>query len=418
MTKLLKKLTFTACAVTLAASSYAEIISTVKVQDVHVKVEEKLKQYKPEDMLVVFDIDNTLTLPANAAVYMVNIKKYMDPFDKLMGDLSLTQRDMALGLAEQMEKGNLRLLETNAPKVIKALQEKKVPVIAFSSTLTGPLGDEKRLEVMRSNRLSAIGLDFGKAFAQQEVTFSEIPAYNNQYPVYYKGLLAANGEFRKETRQSVIVAFLKGMKMTPKVIVMVDSKKKNLEDVETALKIYDPSIWFMGVEYTAAAPLAIAQAEFSGFWKKIVEKVKSMKDNAVDQTQSMTDKAVTKAVDLKDQAVDKAVEIKDKTVEVVNKTVDKAVELKDQAVDKSIELKDKVLNTSSDKAEEMGDKAKDLKNEAADKASELKDKAADKAQDLKYQAADKGAEIKGKAVEMKEKAENKVSQMQENHDAS
>lgn len=355
MTKFLKTLAISACVAAVGLPVQAEIISTAKLQDVQTKVEQQLQRTPAEATLVVFDADHTLTLPGSAAVYVANIKKYMDPFDKLMGDLAVSQKDLALALANQT--GNLRLVDPEAPKVLKALQDKSVPVIAFSTTLTGPLGESKPLEAKLSEKLQNVGLTFGKAIKQGDSTFSDIPAYNLHHPVYYSGVLCANGEYRKESRQSTIVAFLKERTSQPKVFVMVDSNKQTLKDVESALKIYSPTIEFVGIEYTASAPWAIAQTEFVNFWKGIVDQVKTMKDKALDTAANIKDKTVEAAATAKDTTVEAAASAKDKAIEVKDAALTKTSAALSAASAKVDSWKSDSDNSDKDSEEENAEEA-------------------------------------------------------------
>jgi hypothetical protein len=65
----------------------------------------------------------------------------------------------------------------------------------------------------------------------------------------------------------------------PKVVVMVDDKKKHLLDVETQLKSHDSSIQFVGIEYEGAyeyAPDDISKKDFQKFWEDLAKKAKAM----------------------------------------------------------------------------------------------------------------------------------------------
>ncbi len=75
----------------------AKIIESVPtMRDVKFKVEEALQKTKPEDVLVAFDIDMTLTQPDHPAVYYPTIIKYRKTYKEITEPLSNEQHDLLL----------------------------------------------------------------------------------------------------------------------------------------------------------------------------------------------------------------------------------------------------------------------------------------------------------------------------------
>ena len=67
------------------------------------------------------------------------------------------------------------------------------------------------------------------------------------------------------------------MGLEPKVVVMVDDKRKNLEDISKYLQQHDPQIEFFGIEYEAAKyyiPKEISEDEFKKFWLELANQAK------------------------------------------------------------------------------------------------------------------------------------------------
>jgi hypothetical protein len=106
------------------------------------------------------------------------------------------------------------------------------------------------------------------------------------------GILSSNGE-GFTTKGQVLCSFLThvGLKHRqktsnpgcfPKVIFLIDDRKKNLEDVEIALKSCNDSIEFVGLEYQGAfsyAPQDISEEDFEKFWTTLAEKAQSAFDS-------------------------------------------------------------------------------------------------------------------------------------------
>jgi hypothetical protein len=63
------------------------------------------------------------------------------------------------------------------------------------------------------------------------------------------------------------------------VIIFVDDKQKNLEDVEHALKVHYPNIQFVGIEYQGAlmyAPQEMSAQAFETFWGNMANEAKRL----------------------------------------------------------------------------------------------------------------------------------------------
>lgn len=63
----------------------------------------------------------------------------------------------------------------------------------------------------------------------------------------------------------------------PKVVVMVDDKKSNLEDVQKVLTISHPDILFIGIQYQGEfvyAPKEISEADSTKFWQGLADQAK------------------------------------------------------------------------------------------------------------------------------------------------
>ncbi len=243
----------------------AKRINAKSLKTVDHEIRELLQSSEPGDLLVAFDIDMTLTQPEHPALYYPALKKYIAHYKSILGKLAPEKKDwISTWTAFQFPQ---RLVESETPKIIKNIQALGVPTIAFTASLSGSLGENQPNAIhLRYNQLKEMGLVFG---IDKEITFTEFPAFANSYPMFYKGILSANGE-QNTSKGTVFCAFLKEMGNQPKVIVMVDDKKKHLEDMEEKLSQCLPSAQFVGIQYEGAydyAPEEISEEDFIEFWE-------------------------------------------------------------------------------------------------------------------------------------------------------
>lgn len=134
-------------------------MSLVKsIHEVQTKVSEILKTENPENVLVVFDIDMTLTQPDHPATFYPNLKKHQNVMKNIRDELAPEQRDYLATSTLQLPQ---RLIEKDSPKIIKSMQAKGIKVIALTATLTGSWKDsENKIIFKRKDDLQARGLIF------------------------------------------------------------------------------------------------------------------------------------------------------------------------------------------------------------------------------------------------------------------
>ncbi len=292
-----------------ACKEEGKIMSVKSIHEVHAKVDEILKTQKPEDVLVALDIDMTLTQPDHPATYYPALKKYYKVFKNIFKNLSEAQKDVALTLTTSLPQ---RLVEKDSPKIVKDMQTKGVHVIAFTATLSGSWKDSKNKTIFkRRDKLQTMGFDFsfsGRVVLYENwpknvdgcpiryhgrvVTYMDFPKYVDGYPMFYHGVLCSNGENSGIGKGKVLEAFLEHascdeyptyyIDYMPKVVVMVDDKKSNFEDVQKVLVISHPEIQFVGIEFQGAfdyAPKDISEADFTKFWQGLADQAKLLCPN-------------------------------------------------------------------------------------------------------------------------------------------
>ena len=249
------------------------------MKHVHDRINEILPSTKSTDILVAFDIDMTLTQPIESAMYYPIIHKYAATYKKILRSEPPEQQDLMLSLIVQYPQ---QLVETDTPAIIKSLQEKGLKTIAFTNSATGSIKTKNSvidlIENVRYNVLNSFGINFSNTFKVEKIVFNNLPLYRGNHPVFYRGILLANGENGQHSgKGKVLIEFLKHVGLEPKVVVMVDDKRKNLEDISKYLQQHDPQIEFFGIEYEAAKyyiPKEISEDEFKKFWLELANQAK------------------------------------------------------------------------------------------------------------------------------------------------
>lgn len=269
---------------------HTDIMKIQTMKDAQTEVENLLKIYKPEEILVAFDIDMTLTQPDHPAVYYPAIKKYVDVYKAVLGQLSPEQKDLASTLTTQIVPQ--RWVEKTTPQIVKDIQNTGVKVIALTAILAGEIQDfPEKMVVLRQDQLQKMGFDFTKSFKDfvSVKEFFEFKKYAGAYPIFYHGILSTNGE-GGASKGDVLVAFLQHIGphdegkarnpgFYPRVILVIDDKKKHLEDVEKKIKAYAPFIKVIEVGYEGAytyAPEDISKEDFRQFWERVADRTKNL----------------------------------------------------------------------------------------------------------------------------------------------
>lgn len=228
-------------------------------------------QLSADEVLICFDIDFTLWMGTHPAANLANMKKYGKDFRKLFEGLSQLTRERIYNLSTRA--ADQALIEDDAPSIIRHLQQQGYRTIAFTAALCGEVADLKRHELWRYHKLKSFGLDFSQSFPHiHEKILVDIPPYNNNYPVFYKGVLCANGERSHNGKAEALVSFLRTITFQPKVIIMVDDRHETLEKMQIYFRDRHPQIQLMTLHYQRAYRLPspfIAKQDFLHFWENI-----------------------------------------------------------------------------------------------------------------------------------------------------
>lgn len=189
---------------------------------------------------VVLDVDYTLTMPAmiheskKCAISKESLSKVV------VGIKDSKQFDRVISSTLFFPQV---LIDEQTPEILYGLRKRGVNVFA----LTAAVGSEKHKQI-RFETLRTIGINFSGAFSFTEASLDDIKPYSGQCPSFSNGVLYANGERDPNNNKGrVLASFMKKIKQSPSCIVVVDDRKRNLEDIEKSLE--NTNIKFLGVLY-------------------------------------------------------------------------------------------------------------------------------------------------------------------------
>lgn len=245
------------------------------------KIEEAIKQYHPQDVLVAWDIDLTLIMPEKPEAQFPNVEKHYDLFKKLTQDTTQLHIELMYNLiGARCHKNHEKIItEEEVVDFIKTLQKKNIKNMALTAAMSGSFGPIAHIESWRYETLKNFDIDFSQSFQDQEMLLKKLPAYFNRYPTFFKGILYSNGEHSLTDKGSVLTHFLQEINYLPKLIVLIDDREKNLIDVEKAIQKTLPKVDFLSVHYRKGREIAsreVTQEEFKNYWHPIVEEAKKL----------------------------------------------------------------------------------------------------------------------------------------------
>ena len=194
--------------------------------------------------LVVFDVDDTLTVCEDALLQVSNrefFKKHAHIDQSRKGEIF----SILLGQA------TARVLDPKSVEYIRFLQKSGAKVIACTAAPFGKIGSIENFGQQRLEKLREFGFDFSKtAPVAGEVSFS---SDGGQKMLCNQGIVFTS----LEEKGPALKRFFSAIGWTPKRIVFFDDKRSFLESVEKMAE--REKIEFWGYEYTYASQL---QSEF------------------------------------------------------------------------------------------------------------------------------------------------------------
>ncbi len=230
----------------------------------------------PKDALIVFDVDYVLTHPTEPAYQFPNFAKHLNFVMKTFSELTNVQRDVFANLMVfDNEEG--ALVEDIATDLITSLHKEGYKSIALTATLTSFL-DGVNLKEKRANRLKELGIDFASSFPDHEtIEFKTLESNMNTYPQFYHGILFSNGENLVIQKGPVLKEFLKSVNYSPKTILVIDDREKNLIAISETFK--DTPVTVRGLLYRGSLKFPSKRVDseaFENMWLNLAQKAKDL----------------------------------------------------------------------------------------------------------------------------------------------
>lgn len=224
--------------------------------------------------LIVFDIDDTLTILTEPAFHITNYRgHHAGHFKALMASVSPEIRYLAFSLPLFTSQGDL--IELHSPMIIRSLQQKGVKAIALTAAPGGKVGEHYIID-RRIHELKRVGIDFSLSFPEMtEKMLMNFPEPNyGSLPIYKNGVICAN----MIDKGAVLVEFLKSIDWEPDLIMFVDDRIDHLCAVEKALANYKPEMPFKGLHFQTHHGLytTIDIDQFNAKWIEVIEMSKEI----------------------------------------------------------------------------------------------------------------------------------------------
>lgn len=219
--------------------SQLSFITISSIREVPVLVNKFLSENSEKNNYwVIFDVDYTLTMP----MLVHENKKYVvtkESLTKAVEDIKDNEKfDRAISATLFFPQ---ILIDERTLEILRALRKDGAKVFA----LTAAVGSEKHKRIREKN-LNSMGVNFDEAFNFSEASLDDIKPYNDQRPSFSHGILYANGERDPNNNKGCVLAsFMRKMWQYPACVVVVDDRKRNLEDIEKSLK--NTNIKFLGI---------------------------------------------------------------------------------------------------------------------------------------------------------------------------
>lgn len=225
---------------------------------------DSLKQYKPSEILVIFDFNYTLMYPSEPCLHKNNIKLHEDIFNDVTKQLSSKEADEFL--TQMKRTANQTLVNPDFPNFLK--RHEGVNFLICS----GAWKDNADIYLQQ---LSANGVSIKNNYGFSEFEFSEFKANRGRRPIYKNGLILVN----RGKKGPVLKSFLSKLSEKPKLIIFVDNSHKKLDSVKELASTL-PDIRFVIVEYleykTKNMPTVSADT-FRKYWERQLRLFKQRK---------------------------------------------------------------------------------------------------------------------------------------------
>ncbi len=191
------------------------------------------------ETLVLFDIDDTLIwLPWPNFTWPLRLHVLWNFPDFIHAD------QWEHVYSKLWQQANFMLIEPVVVELINQLKSRGCTVLGLTSMESGAYGVISSMSEWRYQTLKHFGIEFTQKFGNH--TLTSLPAYRDNYPMLYKGILCAN----QQPKGKVLEAFLKQLGLKPNKIISFDDEPGALQSIrDTCETLHIPVACY---QYTGA----------------------------------------------------------------------------------------------------------------------------------------------------------------------
>lgn len=219
--------------------------------------------------LVIFDVDMVLVQPSNPAFQMANMKLYSPICKRIMKEIPEEKQMLFLSL--MTISSTPVLIDTDTPRLLQDIAQKKIPAIAMTANLTGKVKNIANMESWRTNNLKQLGIDFTQTTPYQcPLTFDTLASYRGNYSTFSNGIFFVNGT--KISKGDAFLAFLDKTHFYPNKVIFIDDREDNLKSIDNAIHSLNRPIEYHGLHFLGAQKFpskAISEDEFTSQWQAL-----------------------------------------------------------------------------------------------------------------------------------------------------
>lgn len=184
----------------------------------------------PPEALIVFDVDEVLVYPQNIVQLQVAADFWESTMDNIEQRLGRERRNDLHAI--MLLQSKWFLTDPKMPTLIQTLQAKKHKIVALTAFWTGKMGNIESVESWRINQLknNGINLSVNPMLKQTYLQISNetfLKRTDRHLPVYQEGVIFTS----RHPKGEVIKAFLKQLNYTPKEIIFIDDRIKNVKEL-------------------------------------------------------------------------------------------------------------------------------------------------------------------------------------------
>ncbi|WP_164503865.1 DUF2608 domain-containing protein [Rickettsiales endosymbiont of Stachyamoeba lipophora] len=199
------------------------------------------------DTLVVFDVDDVLTVP-NATTGMYG--EYKNKWGEIINEYKRKSPDFSKNLEYYLSilysQQEEIILDPSIYKVLHSLKLKNIPTIACSSWKTGKFGIIENMAEHRYKVLKDLNIMFDWSY--YNIKLNLLVDGTDKKPAFSKGVICTDGA----NKGGVLLAFFNQIKYKPKNLIFFDDSLKNMNDVKNMCE--KNNINFIGYHYIKSIP--------------------------------------------------------------------------------------------------------------------------------------------------------------------